>query len=46
MSAELLDYFSRTCYKLSSMNRASTPAYLTAPQGARPRAWFYYWRFS
>jgi len=46
VSAELLDYFGCTCYKLSSMNRASTSAYLTAPQGARPRAWFYYWRFS
>jgi len=28
------------------MNRASTPALSTAPQGLRPRAWFYYWRFS
>ena len=46
VSAELLDYSGRTCYKTSAMNRASTSAYLTAPQGARPRAWFYFWRFS
>jgi hypothetical protein len=41
-----LDYSARTCYKLPSMNRASTLATITAPQSARPRAWFYYWRFS
>jgi len=28
------------------MNRRSTPADSIAPVGARPRAWFYYWRFS
>jgi len=28
------------------MNRASTLAFSIAPQGLRPRAWFYYWRFS
>jgi hypothetical protein len=30
----------------SAMNRASTLALSMAPQGLRPRAWFYYWRFS